>query len=307
VSATGQGQTAGANARGTLAFCTDLVGGVTGSPGDTLPNNQGSANVSIVLDASIFIPASPPGQCTLIVFAPGHVAQVGTVGNIAAGTWGWCSSGCGVIATNSSDFTGGVDPQSYTFVRQSDINNEVAALEANPPDPQQALQPQLGESEQFIGTPTCSPNVGANHRAGDVANSVTVTVSYVCTGEVYAPDDALIQAARLLTDQATKSLGAGYALVGTIKTSAGSATLDDQGTVSTAVNAEGIWVYQFTDQARQTLASNLTGDTAQEAVHLLFNTTGVSNVLVQLVGGNAPILPKDVKQIKITVQAVQGL
>ena len=161
-------------------------------------------------------------------------------------------------------FYRGTDAQNYSSVQQSDIDNTANTLEqSNTPNPQQIIQPLVHANERLIGTPTCKPNVTSNHKAGDKASTVTVSVNFTCTGEVYDYDGALAMAAQLLTHQANRQLGSGYVPVGNIKTALTSATLTNakSGTITLMVNAEGVWVYQFTDAQKQALARLIAGKT----------------------------------------------
>jgi hypothetical protein len=97
--------------------------------------------------------------------------------------------------------------------------------------------------------------VTSDHAAGDKATSVTVTVTFTCVGEVYSQDAALSMATQLLTNQSATDPGPRYGLVGNIATTVTNAALADagQGTVALTINAEGVWVYQFSASQNQAL------------------------------------------------------
>ena len=114
-------------------------------------------------------------------------------------------------------------------------------------------------------------------------------------------------AAKLLMEQAANTPGAGYALVGQLKTTLVSATPGDQGAVAIVVNAEGIWAYQFSGSQQQALANLIAGKSKQDAKDLLLAQTGVAQVSSALSGGNEQMLPTHVKLITIKIQAVPGL
>jgi hypothetical protein len=261
-------------------------------------NCGGVNNRIVVLDAPVSLPAAAPttpGTPYPRVDVPAHIQQVGTIGNFVnqggnTGCYGfihhdlsYCPGTtygniCWSVAS-ASDFTGGTDPQPYTAVAQSDIDWAASSLiNANRPDAQQVIQGQLQSGEAQVGTPQCSPNTSANHSAGDQASQVTVTVSFTCTGLAYDHDGAMALGATLLQHQAATTPGAGYALVGQIKTSLVSANPDNQGGVTIVVSAEGIWVYQFSDSQKQALATLIAGKSQQEAMSLLttrlFRTKG---------------------------------
>ena len=317
VQATGAGMTPGAHATGTVQFLDYEVSPVTLSAGTVLPNDY-PTRIQIVLDAAVTIPASPDGM------NPGsigdtalHIAQVGTIGNIpqsdacansmvppcpgSIGFYHYYSfPGGGWDVTNTNHFAGGQDPQPYTFVQQSDIDSAANTLEQrNAPDAQQVLQPQIQANKHLIGTPQCKPNVTSDHNAGDKVTSVTVTVIFTCTGEVYDSSEVQTLTTRLLGNQAS----VGYALVGTVVATITDAKITDMihGTASLTVNAEGVWAYTFTDEQKQALARLIAGKTKDEVRTLLLSQAGVKQVDVQVSGDN---LPADASHIAIMVSRV---
>src|SRR5262249_9103799 len=136
---------------------------------------------------------------------------------------------------------------------------------------------------------------------------VTVTVSFTCTGKAYDQAGALALGVTLLQHQAATTPGAGYVLVGQIKTALISAELGNQGTVVIAVHAEGIWVYQFSDSQKQALASLVASKSQQEAMSLLSAQTGVAQANIQIQGGNGQTLPTDAQKITVVIQLISGL
>lgn len=211
------------------------------------------------------------------------------------------------LVCNVDPFTGGQDSSSQAVVQQSDIDGAVNTLEASAPDATQTLQGQIHSNERLVGTPSCKPDAQSDHSAGDLAKSVTVTVSYTCTGEVYDQDGALAAAAQWLKDGAATNPGTGYALVGQVKTNLLQAQITDakQGIVSISTSAEGIWVFQFSDTQKSQLAQLLVGKSKRDAQALLLSQPGIKQVDIQL-AGNGP-LPTDSRQITITVQNITGL
>lgn len=200
---------------------------------------------------------------------------------------------------NNSPFTGGQDPQSYTYVQQSDIDNAANTLiSANTPDAQQVLQGQIQPNEQLIGTPGCGPNKSADHSAGDQVSQVTVTVSFTCLGEVYDHDGAL-KLAQYLLKQQEQQLHPTYELVGTITTTMQTATLTDptSGTVTMTIQASGTWVAHFDTQSEQALALSIAGKTKAEAQAFLNKQPGIQMASIQLQGGNSDRLPTNPAEI----------
>jgi hypothetical protein len=322
VNATGQGTTSGKHAVGTVKVSnSDPTNPVNFSAGTSFPNNGGCSNYSsivLVLDARVSLPA---GNNTTTVQA--HVQQAGTAGNfpakvtcntplsVAAFNWGNgvdCGGHFCVLIFATSDFTGGTDPQTYTAVAQSDIDNAANNLiNQNQPNAQQVVQGQLGSGEQLVSTPQCSPKVSADHNAGDQASTVTVSVSFVCIGEAYDQSGSVTLAKTLLTNEAQSKFGAAYVLVGQIKTDQPSAAPDAQGNVTVTVNAEGVFAYQFSDTQKAQLASLVAGKTKADATQLVSTQTGVAQATITLPSSMGELLPTDTTKIMIVIQPVTGL
>jgi len=296
----------------------------------TLPFNAGvvfkgrTTGVQVISDAS----ASVAPNST--VYIPAHALNAGSSGNIPAGdiSADWCgnapapggfapsvplapgSGGCGFSnsVTNPQAFSGGQDASTLPIILQSDINGAANNLiQANQPNAQQVVQASLQSNEQLIGNQQCTPNVSSNHNAGDSFAQVTVTVTFTCTGEAYDAAGALALAKMLLMTQAQSKLGDTYALVGQIKTTQMSASADNQGVVTIMDNAEGIWVYQFSDAAKHDLARLLVGISKSAAMQTLLSQPGVAKVSFALTGGNGQQLPADAAHISIVIQPVAGL
>lgn len=307
--ATGQGTIPGTHASGTVCIdnfdtTSSITLGVGSVYGNTYP---GVPNFHMVLDATETIPPAPSNTTWSQRCGPAHVLEVGTVGN-----HGFNSNQSGTLTYsvfNNPAFNNGKDSQNYIAVQQSDIDNAANALiNANSPNAQQSLQPQLRSNEQFINVPQCRPNVSSNQRAGDNATNVSVSVIFTCTGEVYEADDARTLAAQLLTQQARTESDNGYSLVGTITTTITGATITDaqQGTVTIMVSAKGKWVYQFTPAQKQALAKLIAGKKKDEAQSILLMQTGIAKVTIQLSGGDGATLPTDVSKITIDVNNATG-
>jgi serine/threonine protein kinase len=337
VNATGSQTTPGASATGTIAvYNWNPANSLSLSAGSSYPNTNGDGNapssIIIVLDAAVNLaPSGGVGSYTFTT-VPAHVQQVGTIGNFpraylsslliapdasaipqSGGTGafsydgGSCSSFPGYCweLDSYSAFSGGVDPQTYTVVAQSDIDGTANNLiQANQPNAQQMIQQQLRSGEQQIGTPQCSPNVSHDHQAGDQASQVTVTVTFTCTGEAYSQSDAQALAQQLLTSEATSQLGTKYALVGKITTTQVSANPGDQGAVNLMISASGTWAYQFSTPDQQNLAKLIAGKTKSAATQTLLGQPGVAKVNISLTGGNGQLLPAAAAQITVIIQPV---
>src|SRR5262249_48242569 len=147
------------------------------------------------------IPAIPP---TMVVM--GIAANPGPTGDIPAFDIDQPCCISGVVVKNTSAFTGGHDAQPNSVIEQKDIDGAASGLETTLRQAaQNDVRGQVHSNERVIdGSLQCQPRVSANHKAGDVAKSVTVQVAVTCGEQVY--DYA---AARQIAFKAQQALVAG--------------------------------------------------------------------------------------------------
>lgn len=305
VSATGFVNTPGTHATGTLTFVNGSFAPYGVTAGTVFTDAQG---VQIANDILAYIPAANPNGGFGRVTVPAHAVTSGSRGNIRAFDFSnmICCANSSVEVSNTVTFSGGQDPQKYTAVQQSDIDNAASPLKQ--PLSQSALSSLKGQkhtNEQFVNTPGCQTKVTSNHNAGDRATSVTVTVTAACTGEVYDQLSARTIAADLLKTEKDKS-NVGYALTGNILTTITRAIADKSGKVTLFINAQGLWVYQFSNALKSQLAGQIAGKTQSQATAILAGQQGVSKINgISISSGNT--LPTDAGKITIVVQNVPGL
>lgn len=304
-SATGEGQTPGKQAAGFLTFYNSSTAEQTISAGTVLTDANG---IQIVSDADAVIPPETPpveGQTTVAA----HAVQAGASGNIPANDFNYvpcCTAG--VFVQNALAFSGGQDPQRFTYVEQSDIDNAASALTASlVPATEAALQKQLRPGEQPVSSPQCVPFVSSDANAGTQVATLTVRVTVICTGEVYDQQEASLLAMNLLKTDPARNPGRDFVLVGDIVTKVMQARADVRGTITLQVSAEGIWVYQFNESEKQALAKLIAGKSEQDAESLLRRQVGVAKTSIQLVGGDGNTLPANSHQIVLAVLGVPGL
>nr|HET6901946.1 hypothetical protein [Ktedonobacteraceae bacterium] len=143
-----------------------------------------------------------------------------------------------------------------------------------------------------------------NHVAGDQVSSFTLTERVTCTAEVYDYDGALAAAAQWLQQDAAKTPGPGYALIGNIVTNELQAS--GQGNLAIVVSAEGVWAFQFSTTQKQALTKLIVGKDKRDAQSLLSQQRGVAMVNIQFPANDGNSLPTDLSQIKLVVQGVKG-
>ncbi len=308
VPATDHKQTPGVQAVGTITFYNGL--GIDQQVNvETFPLSNG---VQIVTDRAVDIPPATPPSNFGTASVSAHAVGSGVAGNIAAGAINGfcCATNKSIKAKNLAAFTGGQDPQDFIAVSQSDIDGAAKPLEnALTPVAQNTVKGQIHPNEQLVNPLQCTPNVTSDHNAGDRATNVTVTVKVTCSGEVYDQQAAQLIASNLLKQQAAKTPGPGYALVGDLTTKVTQVMVTDpkKGTLLLQVKAEGIWVFQFSAAQKHALANLIAGKSKQNALALLVKQPGVAKAGIVLSGGDGNTLPADPSQITIVVQSVPGL
>ncbi len=305
VNATGVVNTPGTRATGTLTFYNANFSQYTVSAGTVIAGNSG---VAIITNGPADIPAAVFGGGYGTTSVGAHAVNIGANGNIGALDISrvCCGSGA-VVVKNLGAFGGGQDPQHYTAVQQSDIDNVANPL-VNPTE-QSALTSLKGQrhaNEQLVGQPKCAPKVNANPPVGSKSQTVTVAVSASCSGEVYDHNAAIALAITSLQNQATKVPGVSFKLVGQIVTTISQlAVVDNKGTISMVIKAEGIWEYNFGKTQQAQLAQKIAGKSQQAAQAVLAEQSGVGKVVSITPSGST--LPTDPTQIYFVIQDVPGL
>jgi ribosomal protein S11 len=313
VTGTGHTQTNPTHATGSVTLynssSTPVTIGIETFP--QLPNG-----VIVVTDSSVTIPGSTIDANGVLTASSkavaAHAENTGTIGNIAAQafTYNNCCN-AGLRATNLSAFTGGQDPQNYTFIQQSDVDAVVNPLISTlAQEAKSQFDKQLTSNESLAEDPTCpAPTVNDDPGAiGDTGHNITsmaVTVSATCTGIAYDRTGAQKVAQQRLQKMANITPGQGYVLSGAITSKIIKVTSQDQNAVSLQVQAQGTWGYQVSDAQKTALAKQLAGKKVAAAQTLLNAQAGFKDASIKSSGNNAT-LPTDPTQIKIDVLAVSG-
>jgi hypothetical protein len=296
--ATGKQHQDATRAEGTITFYNGLLTSQTIAGGTVL---TGSDGVQVITDQPAIIPAANPpleGQITI----PAHALSAGVSGNIPILDINQACCATSVVAKNTSAFTGGADARDFLAVRRTDINTAVTALLLPLSQSENAaLQAQLHPGEA-LAVSSCTPHVASNHKPGDAAKQITVTVSDTCTGFSYAAHEVYTIATQLLTAQAATTLGAAYALLGDLQVAIVRATAGEhrQGSLNLVVQVTGVWVYQITPAMQQHLLKLIAGKTKQQASAMLLQIPGIAGVQISAEGGNRT-LPKDPRRIHLIV------
>jgi hypothetical protein len=297
VSASGQASTPGTQAKGQLTFYNGKLIEQT-VPANTIVKDPNG--IRIITDENAVIPpGNPPKLGSVTVSA--HALIAGNSGNIPANDINTtcCSADNTIFVKNLVAFTGGQDPQSYTFVQQSDLDNAAAALQpALVQSARAALSGLQSSNEASVGDPQCSPQVKSNHRAGERASSVTVTVTVTCSELVYDRGSALSIASALFAADASRSYGSGYQLVQASRKIQISARRAGPQSAILTLQVNGTWSYRFSSQQLAALKSLIKGRDASSALALLRRQPGIADVSLSLPPGRQA-LPDDPDRITI--------
>ncbi|GAC1350324.1 MAG: hypothetical protein NVSMB27_31730 [Ktedonobacteraceae bacterium] len=276
-------------------------------------------SVQIKVNNNIVIPAASPGGRGVVTVAA-FATPAGGAGNIGAFAINQfcCSNNSSISVQNQSAFMNGRDP--YTVVQQSDIDNAANPLAAQiRPGALSSFNALKHANEQFVSTPQCTSNVTPDHNAGDRATSVTVKVTVTCSGVVYdqsGPGGVQAVAETILKGEASADITkndptanpADYALQeNTFVAKVTQATIDKNKNVILQVNADGIWVYQYTPAKLAQLKTLIAGKSSDTAKTLLAGQPGVSLVDSIVLSDNSSTLPTDVKLINIVVKTIPGV
>ncbi len=283
-------------AHGFITFYNALPAPQTIPAGELL---TGADGVEVVTLQDAVIPA---GTLAINgrVAVPAQAVNAGPQGNIAANDmYGKCCRDN--VFVSSGPFRGGQNARSYQMVTQQNINSAVSSIKASlDQSVQAALSQQVQPNDTLVTPVPCTFIVITDHKAGEEASHVQVTVSETCTGEVYdtkAMHDLLMQT---MTQQATGQLGDGYGLVGDIQASVTKATLNaHQGTATFQVKVISTWTYQFSQAQQAQIKLAIRGKSKQEATTLLLHMPGVQTVSISTRNGDA--LPTDVQRIHLNL------
>lgn len=258
----------------------------------------GASGVTVVTDSV----ASVASLCTVRV--PAHAVIFGPGGAIGAGDIHAAFNAL-ISVTNPSAFSGGQPGRSNTLVQQSDITSLATALQSQVLQSARThLASQVKSNEHLLGTPTCQSQTTSNHAVGDLASSITVTVSTTCRVEVYDYTGALQVVQKEVQAQAATYFSSQFTLLGSLQTTLKSATLIDAqaGTILLAIDATGKWGYQFSKSLEQSLARVIAGKNVSEVRALLASQSGVAAVAIDIAGGERGTLPADDSKITIVLK-----
>lgn len=288
VPTTGHGHQDAARAMGTLTFYNGLSTAQAVQAGTVFTGQDG---VQVRLTQTVEIPtALPPqfGEATAIAAA----ANPGAAGNIPAFDVSTDLSSS-LTVKNLAAFSGGQDARDFQIVRKTDVDAAASNLRAKvTASMTAALQQQLTPTEQMQKQP-CSPTATADHKVGDEAAAVTITVALTCSAIAYDSQQLHALAMRLLNVRVKANLGAGYTLYGSPTVTVMKVDTQNKSVLLT-FTCQANWIYQINEATIQALVS---GKPRLEALQLLKKIPGIRRVSISGVAYN-DTLPTDAGHIK---------
>jgi hypothetical protein len=290
VNATGHGHQDARSATGTVTFYNGLSTVQNVSAGTVL---TGQDAISVASDAAVTIPpANPPSLGETSVTA--HVVRAGSTGNIQAGDINMTLS-AGLYAKNPAAFTGGEDARDFTFVTGEDIQQAMNTLTSHLLQSERAaLSAQLQPGEALVTT-SCTQSSFSNHKNGDEATTVTITVSETCRATAYSQQALQQRATQFLVTKAS-TLGKGFSPVGAIQITVRSAIMPP-GSATLTATLHGVWVYQLNEQQIKNLVA---GKSRLDAIQLLSSLPGIQRISIAGIADNQTI-PDDFTHIHLLI------
>jgi hypothetical protein len=261
----------------------------------------GTDGVQVTTDQEVTIPAAilpTDGQITISA----HVLETGPAGNIRAGdVYGACCR-ANVFAANGP-FTGGQNAQDYQTATQADIDTVARNLKKSLDQSEQAaVQTQVRANETLITPLPCQETITPDHRPGEEAVQIHVTVSETCTGIVYNTQAYQDSISQMLNQQATKQLGVGYSLIGQPQNTIVHVNTQDRQHITLQVSIAGIYDYQLSQDQLQQIKTLVAGKSKAQATAAVLRVPGVQSVEINSNQGN---LPSDSAHIQV-VQILMG-
>jgi hypothetical protein len=154
------------------------------------------------------------------------------------------------------------------------------------------------DNETLIVPLPCTPFVSPDHQAGTEATEVQVTVSLICTGEVYRTS-AYEAAVTQMVAHAALPLGPGYAQTGTIQASITETTYRPHGAVILLVKGAGTWTYQINQAERAAISESIAGKSKAQATAVLLAMPGVESAAID--EERSDQLPGDASRIQVII------
>jgi len=293
---TGRAHQDARQAQGTLTFYNGLFTQQFIAQGTVYTGQDG---VAIVTTQAATIPPGDPNAGYGTVTVTAQAQEPGAKGNIPAGDINITINN-GLLVRNSL-FHGGQDERDYRTVNTSDITNAATPLKATLAESVEGAERGQLKSNESLVTPSCTTITNSDHRAGEEAATVKVTVSETCSAVAYNSQQLERSVTQLLTTQATKKLGAGYSILGEPQVHITQASAQNT-KVILSYQSQSTWIYALSSAEQNHIKKLIAGRTKEQAIELLSSLPGIERVALQSSGfGDDTRIPKNLSTIHLLI------
>lgn len=296
VSTTGKGHQDALSATGTLTFYNGSNVAQTINVGTVLTGQDG---VQVATDQTLTVPAANLPQIGEAAVSA-HAVTKGSQGNIPAYDITIALSN-DLTVKNLTPFHGGQDERDFQTVTKSDIANAVTPLKETVSESVNgALQGQLKTNESLV-RPLCTTTITPDHRPGEEAAIVKVTVSETCSAVAYNQNMLQAKVTDLLNHQATAKLGAGYSMLESPQVNITRASTQNTKMVL-SFKAQSTWIYALSDIQQKIIKRLIAGKNTQRAMQLLSSLPGIERASTHFAGfGDDTRMPKNLSNIHLLI------
>jgi hypothetical protein len=219
---------------------------------------------------------------------------MGAGGNIDAYSISGPCCASSVLVKNVQTFTGGQDEENYATVRQRDIDSQIAPLRQTIAQSMTTtLRSQVKPGETLVPS-VCSPTFTPDHKAGDAAQSVTMTASETCSGLVYNQATLYSTVYTYVHRHAPA-----HSILSTVPMTHILTTMLTP-TPAITVAVKGTFVYQFSRGELERMKLRIAGLEKQQAYQALHSFLGVAAATIDDISTKSSV-PTDSARVSIRV------
>ncbi len=305
ITTTGIGYTPAIKAHGAITFYNEAPYSQTIAAGTVI---AGRDSIQVVTDQTITI-SEGNGATNGSGQAAAHTIQAGTRANIPPFTINTLCCLSGILARNTSPFTGGLDPKPYPMLSLADVKREEATLATSlDATSHQGIQQQIQPTEQLLRPMQCSLTTTSNPKVGEQATVASVSVFETCNAQVYAYSlmQSLTQEAFLA--DAERLAGSNFIQRGSLTLALTKTRLLDKShqTYQLTVSAAAMLIFHLTTSQLQTLKMQVAGEKITDVRRQLLELAGVQGVSIQPARQSDLSLPDSPDQIQMIVSTIPG-
>jgi Baseplate J-like protein len=292
---TGKGHQNATLAHGGVTFYNSLPQSQTIEAGTLV---TGSDGVQVTTDEAAYVPAgSFSGNGQISVSA--HAINPGESGNIGAGDISGTCCRAYILVRNNGAFTGGQNARDFQFVTTSDMKDVQSTLFVKINGEKQKAQEQVPARDSLLSPIPCATSSQSNHRVGDEATNLSVTVTQNCTIASYSPQAFHKRLMTEFSQSILHQFGIGYTLLGS-PTGHITDTKIQPGQIEFQVAAMALYGLDFSASRTNELSEQIAGKSRQATLNILKRETGVNKVTLDLPDGMNS-LPTDTTKIHFIV------